>query len=109
MPHYEETWYEKIKVRFRHEFGNEFIQNWKRCLDDCFVPWIKSWSELLELKDILNNLHADIIFTMEYSNKQQPFLDVKLSEWVQKLKLTYITYRPIVNNSYFLILVTPSI
>ena len=49
----EETLYENIKIRFGHEFGNEFIQNWKRFLDDCFVPWIKSRSELLELKDIL--------------------------------------------------------
>ena len=73
MGYLEETLYEKIKIRFGHEFGNEFIQNWKIFLDDCFIPWKMSSSELLELKDILNNLHADITFTMEYSNEQQPF------------------------------------
>ena len=76
MGYLEETLIEKIKIRFGHEFWNEFVQNWKRFLDDCFVPWIKSRSELLDLKDILNNLHTDITFTMEYSNVQQPFIDV---------------------------------
>ena len=58
------------------EFRNEFIQNWKRFLNNCFVSWIKSRSELLELKYMLNKLHSDITFTMEYSNVQQPFLDI---------------------------------
>ena len=93
MGYLEETLYEKIKIRFGHEFGNEFIQNWKRFLDDCFIPWIKSSSELLELKDILNNLHADITFTMEYSNEQQPFLDV-LVKWVGTKIETDIYYKP---------------
>ena len=48
----------------------------KRFLDDCFIPWTKSKSDLLELNNLLNNLHPDIKFTMEYSNVQQPFLDV---------------------------------
>ena len=53
MGYLEETLYEKLKIRFGHGFGNDFIQNWKRFLDDSFVPWIKSRSELLELKYIL--------------------------------------------------------
>ena len=91
----------KIKIRFGHEFGNEFIQNWKRFLDDCFIPWIKSSSELLELKDILNNLHADITFTMEYSNEQQPFLDVLIKRVGTKIE-TDIYYKPTDSKQYLL-------
>ena len=101
MGYLEETLYEKIKIRFGHEFGNEFIQNWKRFLDDCFIPWIKSSSELLELKDILNNLHADITFTMEYSNEQQPFLDVLVKQVGTKIE-TDIYYKSTNSKQYLL-------
>ena len=101
MGYLEETLYEKIKIRFGHEFGNEFIQNWKRFLDDCFIPWIKSSSELPELKDILNNLHADITFTMEYSNEQQPFLDVLVKRVGTKIE-TDIYYKPTDSKQYLL-------
>ena len=38
----EETLYREIKNTFGTDFGNYFENNWKRFLDDCFVPWTKS-------------------------------------------------------------------
>ena len=43
-----------------------------------------SKSDLLELNNLLNNLHPDIKFTMEYSNVQQPFLDVLVKREILK-------------------------
>ena len=77
------------------------MQNGKRFLDYCFVPWIKSRSELLELKDRLNNLHANITLTMEYSNEQQPSLDV-LVKLVGTNIETNIYYKPADNKQYLL-------
>ena len=102
MCYLEETLYEKIKIRFGHEFGNEFIRTWKRFLDDCFVPWIKSRSELLDLEDILNKLPADITFTMEYSYVQQPFLDVLVKRVSAKIE-TDIYYKPTDSKQYLLL------
>ena len=89
----EETLFEKKKKKKKKknpwaicEFRNEFIQNWKGFLNSCFVSWIKSRSELLELKDILNKLHSDITFTVEYSNVQQPFLDVLVKQVGTKIE-----------------------
>ena len=45
-------------------------------MDDCFVPWTKSEEELIKFHSVLNNLHNDIRFTLEYDQNEQPFLDV---------------------------------
>ena len=68
--------YKKVTEVFGNEFGQNFQTNWKRFLDDCFVPWTKSVHELERLHSILNNLHTDIKFTLQYSNTEQSFLDV---------------------------------
>ena len=62
--------------KYGSQYAEEFKHNWKRFLDDCFISCAKSKSDLLELNNLLNNLHPDIKFTMEYSNVQRPFLDV---------------------------------
>ena len=72
----EEKLYRQINEKYGNHYTDEFQRNWKRFLDDCFIPWTKSKSELVELNHLLNNLHPDIKFTIEYSSEQQPFLDV---------------------------------
>ena len=72
----EEKLYKEIETYFGSEFGTYFINNWKRFLDDCFVPWTKSVKDLEQLHSILNSLHKDLNFTLEYSGAQQSFLDV---------------------------------
>ena len=34
----EEKLYNEIKSSFEHDFSSFFIDNWKRFLDDCFIP-----------------------------------------------------------------------
>ena len=71
--YHEEKLYNKIKASFNPNFTLFFMENWKRFLDNYFIPWMKSENELKYLHDILNNLHQDIKFTLEYNNKQLPF------------------------------------
>ena len=59
----EEKLYKEIEMYFGLEFGTYFINNWKRFLDDCFIPWTKSVKDLEQLHSILNNLHKDLNFT----------------------------------------------
>ena len=75
--------YKKVTEVFGNEFGQTLQTNWKRFLDDCFVPWTKSVHELERLHSILNDLHTDIKFTLQYSNTEQSFLDVlvKKPKW----------------------------
>ena len=61
----------------------------------------KSKSDLLELNNLLNNLHPDIKFTMEYSNVQQPFLDVLVKRENTKIE-TDIYYKPTDSKQYLL-------
>ena len=85
----EEILYEKINAKYGNQFTNEFIKNWKRFLDDCFIAWTKSKRELLELENMLNSLHSDIKFTAECSDKQLPFLGVLVKKEGFKIE-TYI-------------------
>ena len=68
--------YEKVKTEFGQEFSDYFKIYWKRFLDDCFIPWTRSETELNKLHVMLNSLHPDIKFTKEYSSGEQAFLDV---------------------------------
>lgn len=65
----------------------EYVKgNWKRFLDDCFIIWVNSEEELTEFHEIINNLHSDIKFTIEKSEKQLPFLDILLVKTGTQLK-----------------------
>ena len=70
-------------------------------LDDCFIPWTKSENELKQLHQILNNLHQDIKFTIDYSNKQLPFLDVLVCNTFGKIE-TDIYYEETDSKQYLL-------
>ena len=69
----EEKLYKEIQMYFGSEFGTYFINNWKRFFD---ISWTKSVKDLEQLQSILNNLHKDLNFTLEYSGAQQSFLGV---------------------------------
>ena len=47
-------------------------------MDDCFILWTKGEENLKTFHSVLNELHSDLKFTMEYSNERLPFLDVLL-------------------------------
>ena len=93
--------YEKVTQVFGDEFGLYFISNWKRFLDDCFVPWTKSVGDLQTLHDILNNLHRDINFTLQFSKTEQSFLDVLVKNLDGKIE-TDIYYKDTDSKQYLL-------
>ena len=75
----EENLYQELNTLFGNDCGTYFMTNWKRFLDDCFVPWTISSEDLATLHTTLNNLHEDIRFTLQYNNKEdkeESFLDV---------------------------------
>ena len=73
---------EKLFVQTEMKYGKEFARyikdNWKGFLDDCFILWTKGEDNLKTFHSVLNELHSDLKFTMEYSNERLPFLDVLL-------------------------------
>ena len=73
---------EKLYVQTEIKYGNEFTRyikdNWKRFLDDCFILWTTGEGNLKTFHSVLNELHSDLKFTMEYSNERLHFLDVLL-------------------------------
>jgi hypothetical protein len=53
---------------------------WFRYVDDTFLVWTHGKDELEEFLKRLNNIHPNIMFTMEVEqNKTLPFLDVLVS------------------------------
>lgn len=77
-----------------------FEKYWKRFLDDCFILWTKSLTELNTFHDILNNLHVDIKFTIEFSSEKQPFLDVLVKQVEGNIE-TDIYYKDRDSKQYF--------
>ena len=41
----EEKLYKQIHEKYSSQYAEEFIHNWKRFIDDCFIPWAKSKSD----------------------------------------------------------------
>ena len=50
----EKQLYQRIEEKYGEATKTEFIKNFKRFLDDCFIFWQKSRAEV----DILFNMHA---------------------------------------------------
>ena len=95
----EEKHYTQVTDRFGQQFKEYFITYWKRFLDDCFMPWTRSEDDLIELHTILNNLHNDINFTIEYSCNHLPFLDVLVQKRGTKIE-TDVYYKQMDSKSY---------
>ena len=72
----EEKLFTETEQQFGENFGQYIRFNWKRYLDDCFIFWTKSLSELHEFHDLLNNLHTSIKFTVDINETELPFLDI---------------------------------
>lgn len=78
MGHLERKLYEQFGHRYGTEQRDQFINIFKRYLDDCFLFWDKTRQELDELHKLLNDLHPKLQFTMEAHETQLPFLDILL-------------------------------
>ena len=72
----EKQLYQRIEEKYGEASKREFIKNFKRFLDDCFIFWQKSRAELEILFNMLNSINPKIQFTMEFSSEKLPFLDI---------------------------------
>ena len=97
----EEKLYTAMGTVYDKEYQQYLKKYWKRFLDDCFVPWTKSEDELKTLHSVLNNLHKDINFTLEYGFIEQPFLDVMVRNKAGKIE-TDIYYKETDSKQYLL-------
>ena len=78
LAYLKEKLYVQTEIKYGKEFARYIKDNWKRSLDDCFILWTKGEENLKTFHSLLNELHSDLKFTIEYSNKRLPGLDVLL-------------------------------
>ena len=71
--------HQKIESIYGNQIKAEFIELWKRYLDDCFIFWKQSWGDIKDLHEILQTLHPQIKFTLDSSQEKIPFLDILIS------------------------------
>ena len=76
MAYLELKLHQETKKQYSTENNNYILKNWKRFLDDCFIPWNLKIASLNHFHNLLNNLHPRIKFTKEWSEKEINFLDV---------------------------------
>ena len=65
------------------------------------ISWTKSVKDLEQLHSILNILHKDLNFTLEYSGEQQSFLGVLVKNQGGKIE-TDIFYKEMDSKQYLL-------
>ena len=94
MGYFEMTLYKKTGENFGR-FQLSFMQNW----NDCLILWSESEEDREKFKDIINNIHCDIQFTSESSNKEIPFLDILIKK-EGKLIETDIYYKSTDSKQY---------
>ena len=79
MGYHEVKLYSIIKNTYNLTVSKYFRDNWFRFLDDCQILLINN-IEPKDLLHILNQINANIKFTMEISENKLPFLDVMINK-----------------------------
>ena len=76
MEYFEFHFYNICELKWGKEFQEFILENWSRFLDDCQTPLDKNKVKPEELLETLNSVNKAIQFTMEFSDKEIPFLDI---------------------------------
>ena len=76
MGYFEVHFYNICELKWGKEFQEFILENWSRFLDDCQTPLDKNKVKPDELLETLNSVNEAIQFTMEFSDKEIPFLDI---------------------------------
>ena len=76
MGYFEVRFYNICELKWGKEFQEFILENWSRFLDDCQTPLDKNKVKPDELLETLNSVNKAIQFTMEFSDKEIPFLDI---------------------------------
>ena len=74
MGYFEVHFYNICELKWRKEFPELILENWNRFLDDCQTPLDKN-KEPEKLLETLNSVNKAIQFSIEFSDKEIPFLD----------------------------------
>ena len=77
--------YTIIRNKFTPPVSNNFEQNWKRFLGDCFIFLRLSLIKPNELLDNLNKINPAIQLAIETSDTQLPFLDIMINKEGKKI------------------------
>ena len=78
MAYLEIKLYDIIGERYGRQIQEEFTQNWRRFLDDCFLSWNTEIDTPNNMVSILNNLHPSIKFEEYIDHTEVDYLDVTI-------------------------------
>ena len=76
MGYFELTFYRVCIHKFGETLGQFILESWCRFLDDCKTLLDKTKIYPNRLLGILHSINPSINFTVETSDKEQPFLDI---------------------------------
>ena len=80
MGYFEVHFYNICELKWGKEFQEFILENWSRFLDDCQTPLDKNMVKTEELFETLNSTNKTIQFTMEFGDKEIPFLDILIKQ-----------------------------
>ena len=75
LAYFVENLYEILRKKYTNNIKTEFIRRWTRCWDDCFIFWKYSWGSIINLHNLLQNLHPKIKSPIKHNFKDITFLD----------------------------------
>ena len=76
MRYFEVHFYNICQLKWGKEFQELILENWSHFLDDCKTPLDENKVKPEELLETLNSVNEAIQFTMEFGDKEIPFLDI---------------------------------
>ena len=95
----EEKMYTRIKAIYNDQIADKIICGWLRYIDDCWIPWKGSYGPIASFIQILESLHPSIRFTLEISDLELHFLDVRIYKEGDRFE-TDIYHKPTDSRSY---------
>lgn len=91
--------YSKIETNFDITFSDYVKEQWKRFLDDCFIIWNRSKTDLQSFHTLLNSINPSIQFTIEQDERELPFLDILVKKTEGRI-ITDIYYKSTDTHQY---------
>ena len=78
MAYLEIKLYQIIGEKYGKEIMDQFVKEWLRYQDDCFLNWNLAIDTTENLLKILRSLHPSIKFEKEESKTEANYLDIKI-------------------------------
>ena len=80
MGYFEVHFYNICELKWGKEFKEFILENWGRFLDDRQTPLDKNTIKPEQLLGTFYSVNEAIEFTMEFSDKEIPFLDILIKQ-----------------------------